>query len=98
MRDTYTSLRLVVDRLQIEDEEHAIEGKILVRAPCYPRHMYGDEPQPEEKTARAWIQICRDQAGDRPAVSMEGDTLQSVVFDKSKTNEAQPRSGLLRMK
>jgi competence protein ComEC len=31
VRDTYTNLRLAVDRVQIEDEEHLVKGKILVR-------------------------------------------------------------------
>jgi len=42
-RDTYTNLRLAVDRVQIEGEEHLVKGKVLVRAPRYPAYMYGDE-------------------------------------------------------
>jgi hypothetical protein len=32
VRDTYANLRLVVDRVRIEDEEHLVKGKLLLRA------------------------------------------------------------------
>jgi hypothetical protein len=41
--DTYTNLRLAVDRVPIEDEEHPVKGTILIQAPRYPAHPYGDE-------------------------------------------------------
>ena len=31
VRDTYTSLHLAVDRVQTQDEEHLVKGRILVR-------------------------------------------------------------------
>jgi competence protein ComEC len=43
VRDTYTNLRLAVDQVRIEGEEHRVRGKILVRAPRYPAYAYGDE-------------------------------------------------------
>jgi len=49
VRDTYTSLRLAVDRVQIEGKEHLVKGKILVRASRYPAYMYGDELEVEGK-------------------------------------------------
>ncbi len=47
VRDTYTNLRLAVDRAQIEDEEHQVKGMVLVDAPCYPAYVYGDELEVE---------------------------------------------------
>ena len=47
VRDTYINLRLAVDRVQIEDEEHLVKGKVLVRAPRYPAYEYGDELEVE---------------------------------------------------
>ena len=47
VRDTYTNLRLDVDRVQIEGEEHGVKGVILVRAPRYPVYTYGDELEVE---------------------------------------------------
>jgi len=49
VRDTYTNLRLVVDRVQTEQEEHLVKGRILVRAPRYPAYRYGDELEVEGK-------------------------------------------------
>jgi competence protein ComEC len=46
-RETYTNLRLAVDQVQIEDEEHSVKGAILVRAPRYPAYMYGDRLEVE---------------------------------------------------
>jgi len=43
VRDTYTNLRLAVDRVRIEGKEHAVTGTTLVRTPRYPAYMYGDE-------------------------------------------------------
>jgi len=43
VRDTYTNLRLAVDRVEVEGEERAVKGAILVRAPRYPGYMYGDD-------------------------------------------------------
>jgi len=36
VRDTHTHLRLALDRVRIDDEEHLVKGKILVRTPHYP--------------------------------------------------------------
>jgi hypothetical protein len=47
VRDTYTIPRLAVDRLQIEGEEHLVEGIVLVQAPRYQATMYGDELEVE---------------------------------------------------
>jgi competence protein ComEC len=47
VRDTYTNLRFAVDRVRIDDEEHLVKGKILVRAPRYPAYVYGDELEVE---------------------------------------------------
>jgi competence protein ComEC len=49
VRDTYTNLRLAVDRVQIEDEERLVKGMALVRAPRYLECMYGDELEVEGK-------------------------------------------------
>ena len=43
VRDTYTNLRLAVDRVEIEGQELQVKGTILIQAPRYPAHMYGDE-------------------------------------------------------
>lgn len=43
VRDTYTNLRLAVDRMAIEEEERSVKGAILVWAPRYPAYVYGDE-------------------------------------------------------
>lgn len=47
VRDTYTNLRLAVDRVKIEGEKHPVKGAILIRAPRYPRYNYGDELEVE---------------------------------------------------
>jgi len=47
VRDTYTNLRLAVDRVRIEEEEHRVKGRVLVRAPRYPAYVYGDELEVE---------------------------------------------------
>ena len=49
VRDTYTNLRMAVDRVRIEKEEHLVKGKILARAPRYPAYTYGDELEVEGK-------------------------------------------------
>jgi predicted membrane metal-binding protein len=49
VRDTYTNLRVAVERVQLEDEGHLVKGKVLVRAPRYPAYMYGDELEVEAK-------------------------------------------------
>ena len=49
VRDTYTNLRLAVDRVRIDDEEHLVRGRILVRASRYPIYRYGDELEVEGK-------------------------------------------------
>jgi competence protein ComEC len=49
VRDTYTNLRVAVDRVEIEDAEHLVKGEVLVRAPRYPVYMYGDELEVEGK-------------------------------------------------
>jgi competence protein ComEC len=47
VRDTYTNLRLAEDRVEIEEEEHRVKGRVLVRAARYPVYMYGDELEVE---------------------------------------------------
>jgi hypothetical protein len=49
VRDTYTNLRLAVDRVWIAEEEYLVQGKILIRAPRYPAYMYGDGVEVEGK-------------------------------------------------
>jgi hypothetical protein len=49
VRDTYTNLRLAVDRVRIEDGEHLVKGAILVRVKQYPAYEYGDELEIEGK-------------------------------------------------
>jgi hypothetical protein len=49
VRDTYTNLRLAMDRVRIEDTEHLVKGRVLIRAPRYPEYMYGDELEVEGK-------------------------------------------------
>ena len=49
MRDTYTNLRLAVDRVRIEAEERLVRGEILLRAKRYPVYRYGDELEVEGK-------------------------------------------------
>jgi hypothetical protein len=49
VRDTYTNLRLAVNRVLIEEEEHRVKGKILLRAARHPAYMYGDELEVEGK-------------------------------------------------
>lgn len=46
-RDTTTNLRLAVDRVRIDGQEHRVKGVILVRAPHYPAYVYGDELEVE---------------------------------------------------
>jgi len=47
VRDTYTNLRVAVSRLEVDGQEHQVSGTVLVRAPRYPEHDYGDELQSE---------------------------------------------------
>jgi hypothetical protein len=49
VRDAHTNLRLTVDRPWIEDEEHLVKGRVLVRAPRYPAYMNGGELEVEGK-------------------------------------------------
>jgi hypothetical protein len=49
VRDTYTNLCLAVDRVQIDEEEHRVKGRVLVRAPRCPRYMFGDALEEEGK-------------------------------------------------
>jgi competence protein ComEC len=42
VRDTYTNLRVAADSLALGDQEYAVTGAVLVRAPRYPEYRYGD--------------------------------------------------------
>jgi len=42
VRDTYTNLRVATESLTLGDQEHAVTGTVLVRAPRYPEYRYGD--------------------------------------------------------
>jgi competence protein ComEC len=42
VRDTYTNLRVVAGSLSLDNQEHAVTGTALVRAPRYPEYRYGD--------------------------------------------------------
>jgi len=42
VRDTYTNLRMAAESLVLDDQEHAVTGTVLVRAPRYPEYRYGD--------------------------------------------------------
>jgi competence protein ComEC len=43
VRDTYTNLRVVAAKIEVEDQEHRVAGTVLVRAPRYPEYDYGDQ-------------------------------------------------------
>ncbi len=43
VRDTYTNLRVVVAKIEVDGQERDVKGTVLVRAPHYPRYDYGDE-------------------------------------------------------
>jgi competence protein ComEC len=47
VRDTYTNLRLAVNRVQVEEEEHLVKGLILIRVPRCATCVYGDEFEAE---------------------------------------------------
>ena len=42
VRDTYTNLRVAAESLALDDQEYAVTGTVLVRAPHYPEYRYGD--------------------------------------------------------
>lgn len=42
VRDTYINLRLKAESLQLKGVTHPVAGLLLVRAPRYPEHFYGD--------------------------------------------------------
>jgi competence protein ComEC len=42
VRDTWTNLRLETDQLEIEGEAQPVRGIVLLRAPRFPEHHYGD--------------------------------------------------------
>ncbi len=42
VRDTWTNLRLEAEQLEIEDNPQPVQGTVLVRAPRFPEHHYGD--------------------------------------------------------
>jgi competence protein ComEC len=42
VRDTYTNLRVATESLALGDQEYAVTGTVLVRAPRYPEYRYGD--------------------------------------------------------
>jgi competence protein ComEC len=42
VRDTYTNLRVAAGSLALGDQEYAVTGTVLVRAPRYPGYRYGD--------------------------------------------------------
>jgi len=42
VRDTWTNLKVKVEWVELEGERHAVRGTVLVRAPRFPEHVYGD--------------------------------------------------------
>ncbi len=42
VRDTWTNLRVKAESIELEDEGHPVRGTVLVRAPRFPEHRYGD--------------------------------------------------------
>lgn len=42
VRDTWTNLRLDTEQIEIEGEGHPVHGTVLLRAPRFPEHHYGD--------------------------------------------------------
>jgi competence protein ComEC len=42
LRDTYTNLRLRAESVEIGDQAVPVRGTVLVRAPRFPEHHYGD--------------------------------------------------------
>ncbi len=42
VRDTYTNLRVAAESLVLGEQEYAVRGTVLVRAPRYPAYRYGD--------------------------------------------------------
>jgi len=74
-RDTYTNLRLAVDRVETEGGEHRVRGRVLVRAPRYPVYVYGDELEVEGKleTPPVFDDFCyRDYLARRGVHAMVG--------------------------
>ena len=49
VQDSYANIRLAMDQLRIDGEEHLVKGRVLVRAPRYPTYTYGDELEVEGK-------------------------------------------------
>ncbi len=42
VRDTRTNLTLKAAAITVDDETHAVHGRVLIRAPRYPEYHYGD--------------------------------------------------------
>jgi len=75
VRDTYTNLRLAVDRVRIEEKEHPVGGMVLVRAPRYPSYAYGDELEAEGRLETPPVFddfSCRDYLARRGIHGMVG--------------------------
>jgi hypothetical protein len=62
VRDAYVNLRVAAESLDLGDQEYAVTGTVLVRAPRYPEYRYGDrleiEGLLETPPARASIPSC----------------------------------------
>ena len=71
VRDSCTNLRLAVDRVQIEEEEHQARSKVPARAPHYPAHMYVDERDSETPPVFRELS-CRDYLARRGIHGMIG--------------------------
>ena len=42
VRDTWTNLKVEAESIEVEGERHQVRGTVLVRAPRFPAHSYGD--------------------------------------------------------
>ena len=42
VRDTWTNLKVEVESIEVEGERHQVRGTVLIRAPRFPAHSYGD--------------------------------------------------------
>ena len=42
VRDTWTNLKVEAESIEVEGERHQVRGTVLIRAPRFPAHSYGD--------------------------------------------------------
>jgi competence protein ComEC len=42
VRDTWTNLKMEAESIELDGERHPVRGTVLVRAPRFPEHHYGD--------------------------------------------------------